>query len=29
MTFWSSQKLEANLAMLTSHSGKDMVDCDA
>jgi len=29
MTFWSSQKLEANLAKLTDHPDKKMVDCNA
>jgi dCTP deaminase len=29
MTFWSSQKIEANLARLTDHPDKDMVDCNA
>lgn len=29
MTFWSSQKLEANLTKLTDHPDKTMVDCNA
>jgi dCTP deaminase len=29
MTFWSSQKLEANLAKLTDYPDKAMVDCNA
>jgi dCTP deaminase len=29
MTFWSSQKIEANLARLTDHPDPDMVDCNA
>ena len=29
MTFWSSQKIEANLGRLTDHPDKDMVDCNA
>lgn len=29
MTFWSSQKIEANLKRLTDHPDKDMVDCNA
>jgi dCTP deaminase len=29
MTFWSSQKIEANLAKLTDHPDKAMVDCNA
>ncbi|OBX17950.1 hypothetical protein A9995_14230 [Erythrobacter sp. QSSC1-22B] len=29
MTFWSSQKIEANLAKLTDHPDKEMIDCNA
>jgi dCTP deaminase len=29
MTFWTSQKLEANLARLTDYPNPDMVDCNA
>ena len=29
MTFWSSQKIEANLARLTDHPDEKMVDCNA
>jgi dCTP deaminase len=29
ITFWSSQKLEANLSRLTDHPEPDMVDCNA
>ena len=29
MTFWSSQRLEANLARLTDHPDLHIVDCNA
>ena len=29
MAFWSSQKLEANLSLLTDHLDPAMVDCNA